>query len=58
MKRNKIKFEQKYYSMGYNPPNGIFYRRACKYMGIDPDNNPNIRKRTDYDNQTEVFRYM
>jgi len=28
-------------NMGYDYPNGIFYRRACEMMGIDPDNNPN-----------------
>jgi hypothetical protein len=28
-------------NMGCSYPNGIFYRRACEYMGIDPDNNPN-----------------
>lgn len=32
-------------NMRYEPPNGIFYRRACEYMGIDPDNNPNVKTR-------------
>ena len=27
----------------YEPPNGVFYRRVCKVMGINPDNNPNVR---------------
>ena len=30
-------------NMGRSCPNGIFYRRACKMMGINPDNNPNYR---------------
>jgi len=27
----------------YDYPNGIFYRRACEMMGIDPDSNPNYK---------------
>ena len=34
-------------SMGRKYPNGVFYRRACKYMGIDPDNNPNYKASTE-----------
>lgn len=30
-------------SIDYQYPNGIFYRRSCEYMGIDPDNNPNYK---------------
>jgi hypothetical protein len=30
-------------NIGYVYPNGTFYRRACEYMGIDPDNNPNYK---------------
>jgi len=33
---------------GRDYPDGIFYRRACEMMGIDPDNNPNYE--TDGDN--------
>lgn len=30
-------------AMGYEHPDGIFYRRACEMVGIDPDNNPNYK---------------
>ena len=30
--------------MSRNYPNGLFYRRACDYMGINPDTNPNYVK--------------
>ena len=32
------------HNMGRKYPNGLFYRRACIYMGIDPDNNPNYKE--------------
>ena len=30
-------------AIGYEHPNGLFYRRACEAMGIDPENNPNYK---------------
>jgi hypothetical protein len=30
-------------SIGNEYPDGVFYRSACKVMGIDPDNNPNYK---------------
>jgi len=37
------KIETHTLNLGYDYPNGIFYRRACEMMGIDPDNNPNYK---------------
>lgn len=30
-------------NIGYEYPNGVFYRRSCEMMEIDPDNNPNYK---------------
>ncbi len=34
-------------TIGREYPNGLFYRRACKMMGIDPDHNPNYETEGD-----------
>lgn len=48
MKVNRSKNKVYAPNLGWlNPwsyPYGILYRRACKMMGIDPDNNPNYRE--------------
>ena len=40
---SKIEAHTPYMGYDYGYPNGIFYRRACEMMGIDPDNNPNYK---------------
>ena len=37
---------------GWEYPSGIFYRRACEMMGIDPDNNPNYMRKENLKEET------